>query len=137
MNEILEAYNKTNQFGRFLNMSYEVVKPGKITYTLPVTKDFLATSKAMHGGAIAAFMDAIVGVAAVSLSSLKGNVVSTVEFKINYLKPVFFGEILKGEGTVISEGNRIIICKGEIFNNKNELVAIATSTMNAYPFAKM
>jgi len=137
MNKILEAYNKTNEFGRFFNMTYEVVSPGHVVFNMEVTKDMLATPKAMHGGALAAMMDAVVGVAAVSVSSLKGNIVSTVEFKINYLKPVFLGEVLKGEGTVISEGNRIIVCKGEIYNEQKELVAIATSTMNAYPFSKM
>lgn len=137
MNEILEAYNKTNEFGRFFNMTYKVILPGEIVYSMEVTKNLLATSNAMHGGALAGMMDAVVGVAAVSISSLKGNIVSTVEFKINYLKPVFLGNQLTGIGTVISEGNRIIVCKGEIFNQNKELVAIATSTMNAYPFSKM
>jgi uncharacterized protein (TIGR00369 family) len=137
MNEILKAYDKTNEFGRFLNMTYEVVQPGEVVFSMLVTKDLLATTKAMHGGALAGLMDAVVGVAALSVSSLKDKLVSTVEFKINYLKPVLLNDQLKGLGTVISEGNRIIVCKGEIFNQKEELVAIATSTMNAYPFTKM
>ena len=132
MNEILTAYDKTNEFGRFLNMTYEVAKPGEVIFSMLVTKDLLATKQAMHGGALAGLMDAVVGVAALSVSSLKGKLVSTVEFKINYLKPVVLNDHLKGVGTVISEGNRIIICKGEIFNQNEELVAIATSTMNAY-----
>ena len=136
MNDILEAYNKTNEFGRFLSMDYTVVSSGEIEMS-KVTKNLLATSKAMHGGALAGMMDAVVGVAALSVSSLKGNIVSTVEFKINYLKPIFLNDELTGIGTVVSEGNRIIICKGDIFNQNKELVAIATSTMNAYPFSKM
>jgi len=132
MNEILKAYDKTNEFGRFLNMTYKVAKPGEVIFSMLVTKDLLATKQAMHGGALAGLMDAVVGVAALSVSSLKGKLVSTVEFKINYLKPVVLNDHLKGVGTVISEGNRIIICKGEIFNQNEELVAIATSTMNAY-----
>lgn len=137
MNDILEAYNKTNEFGRFLSMDYTVVSPGEIELSMKVTKNLLATSKAMHGGALAGMMDAVVGVAALSVSSLKGNIVSTVEFKINYLKPIFLNDELTGVGSVVSEGNRIIICKGDIFNQNKELVAIATSTMNAYPFSKM
>lgn len=137
MNEILESYNKSNQFGRFFNMTYSVIQPGDVVFEMKVTKDMLATPKAMHGGALAGMMDAVVGVAAVSVSSLKGNIVSTVEIKINYLKPVFLNEVLTGKGKVVSEGNRIIVCKGEIYNQNKELVAIATSTMNAYPFSKM
>lgn len=137
MNEILEAYDRTNEFGRLFNMTYFINSPGKVTYSMLVTKRFLATTNAMHGGALSGMMDAVVGVAALSVSSLKGKVVSTVEIKINYLKPVLLDDLLKGEGTVISEGNRIIVCKGEIYNQNNELVAIGTSTMNAYPFSKM
>lgn len=137
MNEILETYDKTNEFGRFFNMTYQIIQPGEVVYSMTVTENLLATSTSMHGGALAGFMDAIVGVTALSVSSLKGKVVSTIEFKINYLKPIFLKDDLTGKGAVISEGNRIIICRGEIFNQKNELVAIATSTMNAYPFSKL
>jgi len=118
-------------------MDYEIVRPGFVVYRMKVTQRFLATSKAMHGGALAGFMDAVVGVAALSVSSQRGNVVSTVEFKINYLKPVLLDDELVGEGKVISEGNRIIICKGEIFNQNQELVSIGTATLNAYSANKM
>lgn len=137
MNEILEAYNKSNAFGRFFKMTYHIDSPGNVIYSMEVTKDLLATVRTMHGGALAGMMDAVVGVAALSVSSLKGKVVSTVEIKINYLRPVVLNDQLTGKGTVISEGNRIIVCKGEIYNQNHELVAIATSTMNAYSFSKM
>lgn len=137
MNDILKAYNKSNEFGRLFNMTYEIIKPGEIVYKLLVTREMLATTKAMHGGALAGMMDAVVGVAALSVASQRDKVVSTVEFKINYLKPVFEGDNLQGVGTVISEGNRIIICKGEIFNQNKEMVAVSTATLNAYPSKKL
>ncbi len=137
MNKIIENYNETNAFGRSFKMDYEIVRPGFVVYKMKVSKRFLATSTAMHGGALAGFMDAIVGVTALSVSSQKGNVVSTVEFKINYLKPVLLNDELVGEGSIISEGHRIIICKGEIFNQNKELVAIGTATLNAYSANKM
>lgn len=137
MNKIIEEYNETNEFGRLFNMTYDIIKPGKIIYKLLVTKELLATSRAMHGGALAGLMDAVVGVSALSVASQKEKVVSTVEFKINYLKPVLEGDVLEGVGTVISEGNRIIVCKGEIFNQDKEMVAVSTATLNAYPSNKL
>ncbi len=136
MNKILRAYNKTNAFGRLFGMDYKILSPTTIEYQLTVDEKFLATPTAMHGGALAGMMDAILGVASLNVSSKRGKVVSTIEFKINYLKPVFLGDELRGVGTVLSEGNRIIITKGEIFNQRNELVAIATATLNAYPWEK-
>jgi len=76
------------------------------------------------------------GVAALTASAKNLSLVSTVEFKINYLKPAFLGDVLIGKGTIISEGKRIIIAQGEITNQKGELISIATGTFNAYPYEK-
>ena len=134
--KILDVYNKYNNFGRLLKFDYKELKPGEIDYFLTVTKDLLATKTAAHGGAIAGFMDAILGVSALSKAKESGKVVATIEFKINYLKPAYLGDQLKAEGKVISSGNRIISSEGKIFNQHNELIATGWGTFNAYPFEK-
>jgi uncharacterized protein (TIGR00369 family) len=134
--KLIELYNKNNHFGTLLGMEFELIKPGEIKYFLQVKKELLATPTAMHGGAIAAFMDAIIGVAALSAVAEEQKVVSTVEFKINYLKPAIINDRLIGTGKVIQKGNRIIITEGKIYNSQNEIIAIATGTLNAYPFEK-
>lgn len=134
--KILEIYNKYNSFGRLLNIDYKELKPGEVDYFLTVAEDMLATKTAAHGGAIAGFMDAILGVAALSVAKENGKVVSTIEFKINYLKPVLLGDQLKGEGRVISAGNRIIRSEARVYNQNNELIVTGSGTFNAYPFEK-
>jgi uncharacterized protein (TIGR00369 family) len=136
MEKLLELYNKMNNFGRLINMTIEEVEHGEVRYALPITDELLATPTAAHGGAIAAFMDSIIGVAALSAVAHENKIVSTVEFKINYLKPAVMGDQLLGIGKVIQQGKRIIISQGEIFNQNNELLAIATGTLNAYPAEK-
>jgi uncharacterized protein (TIGR00369 family) len=136
MPSILEIYNKYNAFGRWLNMNYSVKKPGLIHYDLTVTSDMLATRNAAHGGVLSAFMDAIVGVAALSDVYDEGKVVSTIEFKINFLKAAFLDDQLIGIGEVVQKGNRIIVTKGEISNQKGELLCTCLATLNAYPFDK-
>jgi uncharacterized protein (TIGR00369 family) len=97
----------------------------------------LATPTTAHGGLVAGYMDGILGLAALYVSSEDGKLVSTVEFKINYLAPVFKGDILIGKGWTISAGKRIIVAQGEIINESNgKKVAIATGTFNAYPYEK-
>ncbi len=135
-NLILSTYNKNNHFGRLLGMDYEVIEPGKIHYSLCVTEELLATPTAAHGGAIAGFMDAIVGVAALSATAPEGKVVSTVEFKINYLRPALVKDNIKGVGTVLKKGKSILVVKGEIFNSDDQLIATALATLNAYPVEK-
>jgi len=136
MESPLVLYNKINNFGRLLDMKFEVSEPGRVIYSMPVTKDILATTSAAHGGALAAFMDAIIGVASLSAVAEEGKLVSTVEFKINYLNPALLNDQLRGLGKVIKKGKRIIITQGEIFNQKNELLATCTGTLNAYPIEK-
>jgi uncharacterized protein (TIGR00369 family) len=134
--DILALYNQHNNFGRLLNMTYKVDTPGKVTYQLKVTPDLLATPFAAHGGAIAGFMDAIVGVAALSAVAPLNKVVSTIEFKLNFVKAALLYDELKGIGEVITQGNRILTVKGDIYNQKNELIATSLATLNAYPIEK-
>jgi uncharacterized protein (TIGR00369 family) len=134
--QLIKVYEQTNQFGKANGMELINYEHGKIEYKMEVKSIHLATPTTAHGGVLAAYMDGIMGVAALTASAKNLNLVSTVEFKINYLKPAFVGDVLTGKGSIISEGKRIIIAKGEIFNQKGELISIATGTFNAYPYQK-
>jgi uncharacterized protein (TIGR00369 family) len=117
-------------------MKLTVVKPGEIIYEMEVLEKHLATVNTIHGGMIAALMDGVIGVAALSLVAQDKKLVSTVEFKLNYYKPAYLGDVLKGYGRVDNAGKRIISTSGEIYNQKGEMIAKAMGTFNAYPFDK-
>lgn len=117
-------------------MKLTLVKPGEIIYEMEVLEKHLATVNTIHGGMIAALMDGVIGVAALSLVAQDKKLVSTVEFKLNYFKPAYLGDVLKGYGRVDNAGKRIISTSGEIYNQKGEMVAKAMGTFNAYPFDK-
>lgn len=136
MQHLIEIYNQVNNFGRENNMILTIIKPGEITYEMEVLKKHLATVNTIHGGMIAAMMDGVIGVAALSLVAPDGKLVSTVEYKLNYFKPAFLGDVLKGYGRVDFVGKRIISTSGEIYNQNGEMVAKAMGTFNAYPFEK-
>jgi len=136
MEKLLNIYNQVNQFGLENDLELSIIKPGEIVYKMEVVKKHLATPTAIHGGMLAAMMDGIIGVAALTAVAKENKLVSTVEFKINYFKPAFLGDQLIGKGKVDHKGNRIIHASGEIYNQKNELIAKAMGTLNAYPFEK-
>ena len=136
MEKLIEIYNKVNAFGRENNLELNIDSPGKITYKMTVEQKHLATPTAIHGGMLAAYMDAILGVAGLSAVAEEGKLVSTVEFKINFFKPAFLGDELIGKGTIEKKGNRILFAAGEITNQNNETVAKGSGTLNAYPFEK-
>ena len=126
-----------NQYGTLNELNLEVISPGHIRYEMPVKKKHLATPIAIHGGVLSAMMDGILGVAALSASCEDGNLVSTVEFKINYLAPARLGDILMGEGKVIQKGNRLIITDGDIkLQSSGKIIAKGMGTFSAYPIEK-
>lgn len=134
--EILKLYNSVNQFGMANGMHYELVKPGTIEYHWKVGANHLSSPGVAHGGAVAGFMDAILGVAALSVSAERNELVATVEFKIQYIRPIYLDDVLKGIGEVEYLGNRIILSSGVIYNEKDEKVAMGTGTFNSYPISK-
>lgn len=135
---IIEQYIANNHFGKTLGMNFKIVEPGLVHYFIKINKEHLATPLAAHGGVISALMDGLLGVAALSVSAQENKVVSTVEFKINFLAPALLDDELIGIGKVEQQGKRLIISSGDIICPKrdNVLIAKAIGTFNAYPAEK-
>ena len=136
MEDLIRLYNKVNNFGRDNHYELKIIDEGLIHYEMTIEERHLATPTAAHGGVIAAFMDAVIGVAALSAIHKEGKLASTIEFKISYYQPAYLGDKLKGIGKVDKKGKRIIFTSGKIYNQNNELIAKSTGTLNAYPFEK-
>ena len=132
--DLIDRYNESNLFGKENNLILKVLDKGHIEYQMKLEEKHMALSDVVHGGAIAGLMDAVLSVAAFSQVADENKQVATVEFKINYLKSVKKKSILKGIGTVIKNGERLMVTKGEIFDEKGDLVAIGTGTI--IPFQK-
>lgn len=134
--KFIELFKEINKYDEFNGLSFVVPSPGTVTYKMTVSEKHLSSPKIAHGAAIAGMMDCVLGLSALSLSITEGNLVATVEFKINYLKPVFLGDELTGEGRVAHKGKSLIISSGEIKNQNGELVALGQGTFNIYPSTK-
>ena len=80
----------------------------------------------LHGGVLCHIADAAMGMACASTLD-EGETYTTVELKINYLKPVWNGEIL-AVGRVVKKGRTISLVECDVLNVKQQLVARATST---------
>lgn len=135
---IIEQYIQNNHFGKTLGMDFKIIEPGLVHYFIKINKEHLATPLAAHGGVISALMDGLLGVAALSVSAQNNKVVSTVEFKINFLAPALLDDELMGIGKVEQQGNRLIISSGDIVcpQRNNVVIAKAIGTFNAYPAEK-
>ena len=131
---IIEQYIAQNNFGKTLGMDFKIIQPGLVHYFFKVKPEHLSTPIAAHGGAISAFMDGILGVSALSMVAQENKIVSTVEYKINFLAPAILEDTLLGIGKVEQKGNRLIIVSGDIIcsNRNNRMIAKAMGTFNSY-----
>lgn len=134
---IIQEYRRGNNFGRNLEMDFEIIEPGKVKYWLTVQEQHLATPVAAHGGVIAGFMDALLGVGALSAVCDDMDIVSTVEFKVSYFAPCLKGDHLIGTTKLLKKGKSLVFLEGEVHNQKGNLVAKGNGTFNRYPAAKI
>ncbi|MFN5844435.1 MAG: PaaI family thioesterase [Flavobacteriia bacterium] len=133
---LIRKYIDLNQFGRLLGMEFTIIEPGRIEYNMPVTDDLLATPNAAHGGSLAALLDATVGVGALSAVCSDNMVVSTIEMKTTFFGPAMKGDELVAHSFLMRNGKRIIFMEATVHNQRNELVAKASATLNTYPMEK-
>lgn len=137
MKNFVEIFKSINKYDLDNHLTFEILSPGQITYKMTVEEQHLSSPNTAHGAAIAGLMDCTLGLAALSEAITHQNLTSTVEFKINYIRPAKLGETLIGSGKVIHKGKSLIISSGEIRSEgTNELVAMGQGTFNTYPFAK-
>lgn len=135
---LIEQYIAQNNFGKTLGMDFKILELGLVHYFLTIKPEHLATPKAAHGGVISALMDGLLGVTALSVSSKDHHIVSTIEFKINFLSAALEGDTLHGIGKVENQGKRLIVTSGDIIcpARNNIVIAKALGTFNTYPAEK-
>ncbi len=80
----------------------------------------------LHGGILCDIADAAMN-AAYATTLQDGETFTTLEMKINYLKPVW-RSTLRAEGWVVKAGRTIGLAECDIYDENGSLVARATST---------
>ena len=135
MIDLIEEYIKSNHFGAFIGMDFELLNPGKTLYTIEIKNQHLATPNMAHGGLISALLDASMGVGALSMVAENNQVVSTVEMKVNFLRAVRLGDKLSATSIVVRKGKNTIVMQSEARNQDDKLVAVSSGTFFILPAA--
>lgn len=135
---LVTKYIENNHFGKLIGMDFKIIEDGLVEYYVTITKNHLATPNAAHGGLISSLVDAALGVAGLSAVYKANKVVSTIEYKMNFLGPALLNDSLKAIGKVEQKGNRILIitCDVYVINRNNLPIAKALGTFNAYDASK-
>jgi uncharacterized protein (TIGR00369 family) len=102
------------------------VAPGRATMELDVDERLANPMGTLHGGVLCDLSDAAMGIAyATELE--RGESFTTLELKINFMKPVWRAH-LRAEGKVVKRGRTVGLVECDVFDEKGSLVARASST---------
>jgi acyl-CoA thioesterase len=129
--DALMDWQKTkNPFWSLLGMELVDVKKGWAKIRLPFSEKLANGIGLAHGGAIFSPADSAVGMALVGMLG-KDETISTLEMKINFLKPVNGGEML-AEAKIVHRGTMTAIGDVEVRDEDNVLVAKGLVTYAIY-----
>ena len=139
--DLVAFYNQINQYGQANGMTLSVPAPGQAEYRMRIQPAHLSSPGTAHGGVLAGLLDAVLGAAALSLAFTTGELVSTVEFKINYFQPVHLGDELVAVARVDHAGTSLLVASGTIHQTGADgtpgpAVAQGLGTFNRYPATK-
>lgn len=102
------------------------IEPGIAVVELDAEKRHANPMGTLHGGILCDIADAAMGMAHASLLD-EGESFTTLELKINYLKPVW-NAALTATGKMLKQGKTVCLVECEIMDRDGNLVAKASST---------
>jgi len=115
-----------------LDMRSEVIRPGVVVVRYEVRADHLRTGGVAHGGVIATLLDTSLGQAASTLAP-DGLDVVTAQINVNFIRPVWQGEILAARAEIRHSGRKTAVGNGQILTESGQLVATGSATFLYIP----
>ena len=130
--ELLERAQSRVGLIKHLGIELEMHDDELIAY-LVVQPEHCGAPQVLHGGALMTLLDSALGFRAFQLAFKRGYATSTVEMKVNFLRPVRVGERLRVQPEVISHGQSLMVLSGEAIEvESGRRVGFAVGTFNIY-----
>jgi uncharacterized protein (TIGR00369 family) len=102
------------------------IEPGLAVMEMEAGPQHANPMGTLHGGVLCDLADAAMGMAYAS-SLDEGETFTTLELKINFLKPVWTGRLV-ATGRVVKGGHTVGLVECDVHDDKDRLVARASST---------
>ena len=112
---------------QLIGMRMTDVEPGRIVFELDAGPQHASPLGTVHGGILCDLADAALGCSHASLLE-EGDTFTTLELKINFLKPVWSGRLV-AEARSLKFGRTIGLSDCRVTDEHGALVAHATSTL--------
>ena len=102
------------------------IEPGRVVMEMDAGPQHANPMGTVHGGILCDLADAAMGMAYASTLD-EGETFTTLELKINFLKPVWTGRLI-GTGRLVKAGHTVGLVECDVHDDKDRLVARASST---------
>jgi uncharacterized protein (TIGR00369 family) len=102
------------------------IEPGLAVMEMEAGPQHANPMGTLHGGVLCDLADAAMGMAYAS-SLDEGETFTTLELKINFLKPVWTGRLV-ATGRIVKGGHTVGLVECDVHDDKDRLVARASST---------
>ena len=112
-----------------LGMGLVSVEPGQAVLEYGIDEKHANSMGTLHGGVLCAIADTAMGVAFYTVLSEEESL-TTLELKINFLKPVWNGKLI-ASARVVKRGKTTGLVECDVLDEKNQLIARASSTYMA------
>jgi uncharacterized protein (TIGR00369 family) len=118
--------------GETLGFRAVQVEPGRIVFAgkpEAASRNLIGTT---HGGWSAAILDTAMTLAALTTLDARHDF-TTLDLKLNFLRPIAPGTEVRAEGLVVHGGRRIALCEGRIVDGAGKLLVHGTSSCLILP----
>src|SRR5216117_247382 len=124
--EVLRGEIPPPPIARLIGFTLASIEPGRSVIEFEATERHANPMGTLHGGVLCDIADAAMGMAYAS-SLDEGETFTTLELKINFLKPVWTGRLV-ATGRVVKGGHTVGLVECDVHDDKDRLVARASST---------
>jgi len=130
MSWLVDAFKRGNfpkpPVAKLIGIEVTSIEEGRVTAELTVDERHANPMGTLHGGILCDLADAAMGLTHASTLE-QGETFTTLELKINFLKPVWKGT-LTATATIVKRGRTIGLVQCDVTDQGGSLVAHAVST---------
>jgi acyl-CoA thioesterase len=113
-------------YARLLGIELVDIKRGEAVAKMKMRDELRQPYGVLHGGATASLIDTAMAFAVIA-STAEGEIATTVDLTVHYLRPVTEGEIVC-TAKMVRAGKRILTISAEVTGEQGKLIATALST---------
>lgn len=115
-------------FVETMGIEFITIEDGFAVFSMLPTFPYYNGLGCLHGGIISTLLDTAMG-CAVQSKLLQGQTYTTLEFKINFLRPVFdHTGMIRAEGRLLHFGRTTATSEAKLFDERGKLYAFGTTT---------